>query len=654
MWLKIAISAIFLFNLAKSEKQIASKDIISNIAKLLPQFSEAQIQAVYNRDPEKLIKAVNEKISTKSPRECPKVEFKDNCPESPAKPACWTPGINDVDCFTGDEDQAFGLCCFDGCFNTCLEKTCKNITIDVIETRAVEQCHDSTREECSDVPKTECKQECKDVQKLVPVEVSVPECVDKVVQKCETKESQTESCKTWTQEVTTVKNPESYRLPEECPAPQENPDNCVTNCWSPGVPDVDCPVPSGPNGTAQEFALCCFNGCANRCVTVEPEIPLDCELSTTQECTTSNDLVCEYNSEPVCEAVVKRLVPGTKANQPRECTVEHNRKFAEAHINQPLYNIDLRNNIVWEEKCNPAEKICYKKVVPVTQRECRTVCEPHDVLENVTRTVQECSAQAPRSECHQEMVYKCEEILVQQPYLTVYPVNGHKKSKSFKSKGHLKGLVKRHAKSKGLKKGFVKGDLAEVNRYETNCKYVPEWKCKAVEQPPLCKSKQVSREEVHVEELCREVCEDMTVDSLFEQTCEPVKCPSSGSPAVITCTISLNFNLTTVLQQEQEYCHAPGTLPSCKKVPSKKCYDKNQFLCKKCEMIPQYEEVCHPETAKECNMVTRIQQKPTVETKCEDKCFEKVEKECKMVPFQECHPVNVEFVRKVPDEICEW
>ena len=30
----------------------------------------------------------------------------------------------------------------------------------------------------------------------------------------------------------------------------------VSNCWSPGQPDTDCP----------NFGLCCFDGCANTCV----------------------------------------------------------------------------------------------------------------------------------------------------------------------------------------------------------------------------------------------------------------------------------------------------------------------------------------------------------------------------------------------------
>ena len=46
----------------------------------------------------------------------------------------------------------------------------------------------------------------------------------------------------------------------ECPAANPLTDaecgGAVSNCWSPGQPDTDCP----------NFGLCCFDGCANTCV----------------------------------------------------------------------------------------------------------------------------------------------------------------------------------------------------------------------------------------------------------------------------------------------------------------------------------------------------------------------------------------------------
>ena len=31
-------------------------------------------------------------------------------------------------------------------------------------------------------------------------------------------------------------------LPSTCPVPEENPTDCVNDCWSPGAHDVDCPT----------------------------------------------------------------------------------------------------------------------------------------------------------------------------------------------------------------------------------------------------------------------------------------------------------------------------------------------------------------------------------------------------------------------------
>ena len=47
---------------------------------------------------------------------------------------------------------------------------------------------------------------------------------------------QVEKCRTWnTTEVETV-------YPTECPAPEETSTDCTSDCWSPGVDDVDCPT----------------------------------------------------------------------------------------------------------------------------------------------------------------------------------------------------------------------------------------------------------------------------------------------------------------------------------------------------------------------------------------------------------------------------
>ena len=149
--------------------------------------------------------------------------------------------------------------------------------------------------------------------------------------------------------------------------------------------------------------------------------------------------------EPLCEEIIRRNVPKSPENPKEGCFVIHGREFAEAHLGQKLLNIDLRG-IVWEDKCNPEEKICIKKP---TEKKCKTVCEPHDLIRQVPKVTQECTPQAPKSRCKQEFVRHCYPA----PPTVVYTANGQKKAKAYK--GHIKSRVKRHAiKSKGMKGKF--------------------------------------------------------------------------------------------------------------------------------------------------------------------------------------------------------
>ena len=59
-----------------------------------------------------------------------------------------------------------------------------------------------------------------------------------------------------------------------------------SNCWSPGVPDVDC----------ESNGLCCFNGCANRCIK-------HCFTEVTQECVTTFDDQCDDKPSQVCNDI---------------------------------------------------------------------------------------------------------------------------------------------------------------------------------------------------------------------------------------------------------------------------------------------------------------------------------------------------------------
>ena len=69
-----------------------------------------------------------------------------------------------------------------------------------------------------------------------------------------------------------------------CPViPPKTPYECTgqaSTCWSPGVRDTDCPG----------HGLCCFNGCANKC------------LKPTK-CVEKNQKVCKIVTKPVCQEV---------------------------------------------------------------------------------------------------------------------------------------------------------------------------------------------------------------------------------------------------------------------------------------------------------------------------------------------------------------
>ena len=100
---------------------------------------------------------------------------------------------------------------------------------------------------------------------------------------------QEEKCRTW--ELTKAELEQgllSQKLeyPDECPSIVETSTDCVPECWSPGVVDVDCPT----GNPSQPFGLCCHNGCANKCIQ-----PTNCETVTVQQ--------CNYVPKPVCHDI---------------------------------------------------------------------------------------------------------------------------------------------------------------------------------------------------------------------------------------------------------------------------------------------------------------------------------------------------------------
>ena len=273
-----------------------------------------KIQANLRKRPN-LAKVVNAAINRQTPpKECPQVEARSDCPREATKPKCWSPGAHDVDCELGslaNSSEPFGLCCFDGCQNSCLAKTCVTIMKSETETKVVTQCNEARRQTCEDVPKTQCRDVCKNVVEMRPVEKPVRKCDNFKVTECRDKTIQKEVCQTWEhiQEFFA-----GLANATQCPlvkrqARSDDPEKCKSNCWSPGVADVDCPVTiSGPDGTTTtDFGLCCFNGCANKCLDNKPtKIPANCQSETAQQCSTVNDLVCGPNQ--VC-FLIKNLHP---------------------------------------------------------------------------------------------------------------------------------------------------------------------------------------------------------------------------------------------------------------------------------------------------------------------------------------------------------
>jgi hypothetical protein len=100
---------------------------------------------------------------------CPLIEQQYNCPE-PVAP-CWSPGVTDVDCpLPVNAAEPWGLCCFDGCSNTCLDQIepngdcvttynniCKNMTNTVCKKiPAVKTCKQITRTVYPDATTHDC------------------------------------------------------------------------------------------------------------------------------------------------------------------------------------------------------------------------------------------------------------------------------------------------------------------------------------------------------------------------------------------------------------------------------------------------------------------------------------------------------------------
>ena len=117
---------------------------------------------------------------------------------------CSAIGTYDEDCKLAnengeEEEERFGLCCFNGCKNECLKKTCNIVETTENETTFEEKCTDGFRQECHDETVSKCEMvvvtdvdgdnkkvetvlECKNVTETI--DVTKTECYEDLRQEC--------------------------------------------------------------------------------------------------------------------------------------------------------------------------------------------------------------------------------------------------------------------------------------------------------------------------------------------------------------------------------------------------------------------------------------------------------------------------------------
>lgn len=215
---------------------------------------------------------------------CPIVHRKPEgeCSGQPTS-SCWSPGVPDLDCV----DAA--LCCFDGCYNHCLNHTV------TCHTELVDDCQVVDETECVTVPETVCK----DVPKPVRVPVTTTVCT-KVGKSCMTMAQQI--CNT----ITELKcQEEAHQLPacknvtkndchtvdtEQCTAEVEQVCETIEKEQESEIVIREC-------GEIEKEA--CKTVSANRCRKVEKEVCPDCEK------TVVTNKVCKFMPREECKTEIK-------------------------------------------------------------------------------------------------------------------------------------------------------------------------------------------------------------------------------------------------------------------------------------------------------------------------------------------------------------
>ena len=676
-------------------KSVANpEDIIENIKPdpMLPLLTEEKLKRIFppshhayatkemiskfaqNKKIPELNNILNDRMG--SPAECPVIEAKENCPEvEPTRTPCWSPGAHDVDCPNGD-GTAFGLCCFDGCHNTCLQKECKVINTTYHEMETQEQCTDAEREECEKVPEQFCKEVCKDETVMETQEVPEEKCETVEVQECRTVTVEEEKC-------TEVEEPPISYV-NYCPPPPENPacdpSKPVNECWSPGVPDVDCPRPLGPGNWTDDmlYAPCCFNGCSNVCYDVGPISPCPTRKGP-KNCRTRNECKMEpkeCGTMTKCEMVTKTC---ETPKMTKQCTMQTQQVCKPVMVQKPV------------EVLKPVEPV---KPVTTYVPDGPTPYNPgshpvHPAYPGPTAYPGETYIQPSQS------TWQLPGIGVQQPYMVNggHKAKGHQKSKGFKSKGMkskgIHGLGKRSVsdtpaskkgddgdlvlsliKSRAKRSHHKKGKGGKGMGYGMQQAYAPQPAYSYGQQPVQSWSQPISTDYIPGPSSQPISAEDVpgpspVVPGNFQWNFTGTWNPTVQEPLTVEQTLCHDEQVEVCedVEDENQMCEHEV----CEEIVEEDCDTEEEIcdevleceetyvpVCTVCEKVPKEVEECRTKPEKQCATTVNVIEVPKTVTKCEDVCEDQLVDHCKMVPYQECHPVELQVEKVMPEEVCEW
>jgi hypothetical protein len=300
------------------------------------------------------------------------------CPVIHAKPeeecqaqepsTCWSPGVPDLDC----ENAA--LCCFDGCFNHCVDHKaeCHDETVDV--------CQDIEVDECASVP----EQVCNDVVKPVKLPVTTVTCT-KVGKTCMAMTQ--ENCKNVVElfcEEETVKNCTKVpKIVEKVVNENVCEDKIVPDCKE------TFQVCTGSE-TDSDNPYVCNDVPKNSCIEVEIK---DCKVVAKTVTVTIDMEICEPYTRPICRNESRPDCQKVETQQcteegAEECVTNVTEKDSELIVNQCESALKEVCKKVAKQQCHKATKQvcqdCVKKTV--SNKKCKEI--PKQKCEKVTKNVQ--------------------------------------------------------------------------------------------------------------------------------------------------------------------------------------------------------------------------------------------------------------------------